>query len=344
MDSNICLKDILDAMMEDGHHYYSTNITTTNPVDGVFYLSQNCIMHLYDGFAIVADLFSLCFLGFYRLDSSLVLHFVPTPMASFGIIDLTADGDRWEGDVVDNIPCGWGELYDSDNNLAYRGFVYNNQKVCYGTTFYPTTSAQIPSYSGGFFNNVPQGEGVLIDRNGESLYIGEFLRGRPVTDSEPIIPRRTSDWSLLQSCIRELIVSDHSFTSLSSFSLQYLFSLEKFVVGNFSFTGTESFSIFSLQHLPKLQEIELGFRSFSHTSSFSLSDLPSLQSLVLHGTNFYHTQQCTIQDLASLKTIEVGYESFFFVHLIELKSMIDYNLSFIRSFFSFLYSSSRECI
>lgn len=301
-------------------------------------------MHLYDGFAIVADLFSLCFLGFYRLDSSLVLHFVPTPMASFGIIDLTADGDRWEGDVVDNIPCGWGELYDSDNNLAYRGFVYNNQKVCYGTTFYPTTSAQIPSYSGGFFNNVPQGEGVLIDRNGESLYIGEFLRGRPVTDSELIIPRRTSDWSLLHSCIRELIVSDHSFTSLSSFSLQYLFSLEKFVVGNFSFTGTESFSIFSLQHLPKLQEIELGFRSFSHTSSFSLSDLPSLQSLVLHGTNFYHTQQCTIQDLASLKTIEVGYESFFFVHLIELKSMIDYNLSFIRSFFSFLYSSSRECI
>ena len=340
MDSSICLKDILDAMMEDGHHYYSTNITTTYPVDGVFYLSQNCIMHLYDGFAIVADLFSLCFLGFYQLDSSLVLHSVPTPMASFGIIDLTADGDRWEGDVVDNIPCGWGELYDSDNNLVYRGFVYNKQKVCYGTSFYPTTSAQIPSYSGGFFNNLPQGEGVLIDRNGESIYKGEFLQGRPLTDGEVIIPRSTSEWSLLHSCVRELVVGDHSFASLSSFSLQYLFSLEKFIVGSFSFTGTESFSIFSLQHLPKLQEIELGFSSFSHTSSFSLSDLPSLRSLVLHGTNFYHTQQCTIQNLASLKTIEVGYESFFFVHLIELKSKVDVDFSFIRSSFSSGYSSS----
>lgn len=320
MDCNVALTDIIGAMMEDGNHFYSTNMTTSIPVDGVFYLSKNCIMHIYDGFAIVADLFSLCFIGFYELDSSLILHSKPTPMASFGIIDLSADGDRWEGDVVDSTPCGWGELYDSDNSLTYRGFVYNNRKVCYGTTFHPATSSQIPSYSGGYFNNLPQGEGVLIDRMGESVYKGEFLQGRPLSEGELIIPRGTSEWSSLHSCIRELIVTDHSFRSLSSLSLQYMFSLEKLIIGSFSFMGNEVSSSFSLEHLPKLQEIELGFSSFSHTDAFSLSDLPSLRSLILHGTNFYHSQQCSIKDLCSLKTIEVGYESFFFVHWIEFRS------------------------
>ena len=35
------------------------------------------------------------------------------------VLDLNDDGERWEGDVLDNQPYGWGVLYDSENRMAY---------------------------------------------------------------------------------------------------------------------------------------------------------------------------------------------------------------------------------
>ena len=28
------------------------------------------------------------------------------------IVDLSVEGDRWEGDVLNGNPCGWGVLFD----------------------------------------------------------------------------------------------------------------------------------------------------------------------------------------------------------------------------------------
>lgn len=36
------------------------------------------------------------------------------------IIDLSVEGDRWEGDVWDNKPCGHGTEYDRYNNRVMR--------------------------------------------------------------------------------------------------------------------------------------------------------------------------------------------------------------------------------
>ena len=30
------------------------------------------------------------------------------------IVDLSVEGDRWEGDVLNDAPCGWGIVYDSE--------------------------------------------------------------------------------------------------------------------------------------------------------------------------------------------------------------------------------------
>ena len=38
------------------------------------------------------------------------------------VLDLNDDGERWEGDVLQNEPYGWGVLYDSENRMAYEGF------------------------------------------------------------------------------------------------------------------------------------------------------------------------------------------------------------------------------
>ena len=53
------------------------------------------------------------------------------------VLDLSDDGERWEGDVLDNQPYGWGVLYDSENRIVYEGFRIGEVNVCYGRSYYP---------------------------------------------------------------------------------------------------------------------------------------------------------------------------------------------------------------
>ena len=52
------------------------------------------------------------------------------------VLDLSDDGERWEGDVLDNQPYGWGVYYDSENRMVYEGFRLGDVNVCYGTQYY----------------------------------------------------------------------------------------------------------------------------------------------------------------------------------------------------------------
>ena len=52
------------------------------------------------------------------------------------VLNLNDDGERWEGDVLNNEPYGWGVLYDSENRRSYEGFRIGNVNVCYGTQYY----------------------------------------------------------------------------------------------------------------------------------------------------------------------------------------------------------------
>ena len=37
-------------------------------------------------------------------------------------LSLSEEGDRWEGDVLDDKPYGWGVLYDQNTHMVYEGF------------------------------------------------------------------------------------------------------------------------------------------------------------------------------------------------------------------------------
>ena len=52
------------------------------------------------------------------------------------VLDLNDDGERWEGDVLNDEPYGWGVLYDSENRMVYEGFRLKDVNVCYGTQYY----------------------------------------------------------------------------------------------------------------------------------------------------------------------------------------------------------------
>ena len=36
------------------------------------------------------------------------------------VLDLSDDGERWEGDVLDGKPYGWGVLYENENRRVYQ--------------------------------------------------------------------------------------------------------------------------------------------------------------------------------------------------------------------------------
>ena len=52
------------------------------------------------------------------------------------VLDLSDDGERWEGDVLNNKPYGWGVLYNSEGEKVFEGFRIGGVNVCYGTRYY----------------------------------------------------------------------------------------------------------------------------------------------------------------------------------------------------------------
>ena len=94
------------------------------------------------------------------------------------IIDLSEKGDRWEGDSVEGIPFGYGCEYNSDNQLIYKGFVFEGMKVCYGIVFYGDIG--IVEYEGGFYKGMRYGNGKLYDKKNEMIYEGEWANNNPL--------------------------------------------------------------------------------------------------------------------------------------------------------------------
>ena len=77
-------------------------------------------------------------------------------------IDLSENGDRWEGVSLNGNPFGYGCVYDSDNQLIYKGFVFEGMKVCYENVFYGDTGIIEDTVD-------PQSHGNLIQSKFQTL-------------------------------------------------------------------------------------------------------------------------------------------------------------------------------
>ena len=203
------------------------------------------------------------------------------------VLNLSDEGERWEGDVLDGIPYGWGVLYDSENRLAYEGFRVGEVNVCYGTQYY--SDIGVIEYEGEWFEGKRWGRGTHYDRTGVVIYEGGWLNNthederiirinkdnyRSVlyhTMVEELIVGddccngeewRMIDFSLL-SMLRELRVGDGSFKRVNKVNLVFLHQLERVVIGESCFTekgdgcivfAREYLSRFYLKDCEKMRE------------------------------------------------------------------------------------------
>ena len=88
-----------------------------------------------------------------------------------GIVDLD-HGSRFEGLVLTDekegkmgIPFGYGEMYDDDGLLLYKGIMINWKRFGYGTSYHDNGLMEYEGYC--YNENNRFGKGILYDRSGK---------------------------------------------------------------------------------------------------------------------------------------------------------------------------------
>ena len=225
------------------------------------------------------------------------------------VLDLSDEGERWEGDVLDNQPYGWGILYDKEGEKAYEGFRIGDVTVCYGTQYY--ADIQKVEYEGMIHESKRWGKGVQYDRNGAVVFDGEWLNdghefGSPV--------QFTGENTSLHSLVRELVVCNECCNEEEWKVLDFSFAyrLESLQVGNDCFQHVDEVSLVGLKHLVK---VEIGNNSFvmkkkvkspNVNGMFLLEDCAALTELKIGSDSFSEYVLCKIENLPSLETIVFG--------------------------------------
>ena len=223
------------------------------------------------------------------------------------VLDLSDDGERWEGDVLNNEPYGWGVLYDSENQIVYEGFRIGDVNVCYGRSYY--SDIQKPEYEGTICEGKRWGRGIHYDRNGTIVFVGECINEQKIevrielvsehqllhNHLEELILRdnccngkewTSFDFSILTK-LRVLRVKEECFRFVEEVKFVGLSQLESVVIGEGCFTMYKNGwpqtmnpnRHFYLKYCERLRELKIGRVSFSDYSLCEISNLPLLEAI-----------------------------------------------------------------
>ena len=207
------------------------------------------------------------------------------------VLDLSDDGERWEGDVLDEKPYGWGMLFNADGEKVYEGFRVGDVSVCYGIQYY--SDIQKVEYEGMIFEGKRWGRGVQYGRDGNTMFDGEWMNGTRLEKSVmiraeyPFFHNRVEElivgdkccngeqWKEFDLCLFHALklfqVGDECFESVSDVKLIGLKELERVVIGCDSFCGRNC-SLY-LENCERLRELEIGDSSFvDHYGYISFDD------------------------------------------------------------------------
>ena len=232
-----------------------------------------------------------------------------------GIVDLD-HGTRFEGNVLkeSGIPFGFGEMYDDDGLLAYKGIMINWKRFGYGVSYHNNGWVE---YEGYWCDDKRCGRGKLYDRGGQLVkecewwngsecgteYIGDGSQPINIAINCLILKDECilKDWNVSQLYNLESIeIGDDCFDSVTTFKIDGLSRLKTLKIGSNSFTaekywfGNDETKSFLITNCEFLQSIEIGEYSFSDFAGpFELKNLNSLTSIKIGiignwSYNFYY--------------------------------------------------------
>ena len=226
------------------------------------------------------------------------------------VLDLSDEGERWEGDVLDDEPYGWGVLYDKEGEMAYEGFRIGGVSVCYGTQYY--SGIEKVEYEGEICEGKRWGRGKQYDRNGVVAYDGEWV-------NDDYVEKRmvmNDETQFLYSCIEELIVRNKRCNrgEWSALDLSFMSHLRLLQVGDNCFKNVDEVKLIGLHALERVVIGKNSFKkckyhqpeSINSSRHFYLKDCEKLKELKIGCESFEDYSVCEIDNLASLEVIEMG--------------------------------------
>ena len=271
-------------------------------VEGLAEVNESCLVCCGQERLVVVDVKNRSLLRMDGVDLSQIEH--------NEILDLSVDGDRWEGDVLQTEPFGWGTLYDKEGMKVYEGFRVGNVNVCYGRSYYPDIA--MVEYEGEIYEGKRYGSGVLYDRNGCVVYEGKWVDDDRFTNGTRTKVEISSSLFRFHNCVEELVVQDGccNDSSWRTLDLRFLFALEVLDVGKMCFQNVDEVRLIGLQ---KLRRVMIGSNSFTKKERgndpnrhFCLKNCPKLKSLKIGSLSFSDYSVCEIENVDALKVIEMG--------------------------------------
>ena len=173
-----------------------------------------------------------------------------------GIVDLD-HGSRFEGLILTDdkegkmgIPFGYGEMYDDDGLLLYKGIMINWKRFGYGTSYHDTG---LKEYEGYWCDDNRFGSGIVYDRYGNLVKECEWYNGiESDTDyegngSEPL-NMGIKHLKLTNNCV------------LVDWDVSWFMNLESIEIGDDCFKSVQTFQIDGLN---RLKTIKIGNNSFT---------------------------------------------------------------------------------
>ena len=237
-----------------------------------------------------------------------------------GIVDLD-HGTRFEGLVLTEkegkmgIPFGYGEMYDDDGNLLYKGIMIDWKRFGYGTSYHDNGLIE---YEGYWCDDTRFGRGIVYDRYGklvnDCLWYNGIESGNDVNyegnGSKPmnigmkhlkltdrcVLRHWNVSWLLNLESIE---IGSKCFRFVRTFKIDGLNRLKSLIIGSKSLTQQKFWfdrdmdndekadensddkpKSFHILNCESLESIQIGEFSFSdYGGDFELKNLPQLQSI-----------------------------------------------------------------
>ena len=197
-----------------------------------------------------------------------------------GIVDLD-HGSRFEGMVLKDekegkigIPFGYGEMYDDNGSLLYKGIMINWKRFGYGTSYHDNGFVE---YEGYWCDDNRFGIGKVYDRYGKLVNECEWVNG-----IESDIYYEGNGSEPLNIGMKHLKLTDNCV--LDGWNVSWLLNFKSIEIGTDCFGSVKAFKIDGLN---QLKTIKIGKKSFSQKkkefgsiwNSFHILNCESLESI-----------------------------------------------------------------
>lgn len=237
-------------------------------------------------------------IGVYELRDDVVISSKQLSNCVFEIVDLTSKGNRWEGSTLDNKPYGFGEYYNEEGILTYKGCMLEDQCMCFGIRYFEDTMDI--SYVGMFYKGQRWGKGMQYDRQGRIVYDGVWIADKQVPLQ--LYAKRSSQLSGVHTQLERITIDIIRGNMKPSLAISSYFDhLEYLTFGPNSLLPVIDMQI---DNLVCLKGIKFGEGSFNSLNS----SYPNPNSGKSQETE---TRRLYIHDCPELQSVTFGRESFF---------------------------------